>query len=167
MKKNISFIPMDSILSQWLYDKLKKEPPETACARELLIGIHDLLNGETAHLMLGSKEGLDDYSNIVKDEICVGGLTIHLKHRKVLLHGTEVNLTPKEFDILYFLIQNRGEVFTKEQIYQAVWEEDFLMADSNIMAFIRKIRKKIEPNPDAPEYILTIWGIGYKFNDRL
>ena len=62
--------------------------------------------------------------------------------------------------------QRIGEVFTKEQIYQAVWESDYLLDDSNIMAFIRKLRKKIEPNPDAPEYILTIWGIGYKFNDK-
>ena len=85
-----------------------------------------------------------------------------------MLHGgIDVNLTPKEFDILYFLAKNKGVVFTKEQIYQAVWAEDYLMADSNIMAFIRKLRKKIEPNPDAPEYILTIWGIGYKFSDRV
>lgn len=73
----------------------------------------------------------------------------------------------EEFDILLFLARNRGEVFTKEQIYQAVWDGEYLMDDSNIMAFIRKIRKKIEPNPDAPEYIVTIWGIGYKFSDRL
>ena len=79
----------------------------------------------------------------------------------------EVSLTPKEFDILYFLAQNRGEVFTKEQIYRAVWSEDYLLDDSNIMAFIRKLRKKIEPDPDAPKYILTIWGIGYKMNDQL
>ena len=76
-------------------------------------------------------------------------------------------MTPKEFDILLFLAKNRGEVFTKEQIYQAVWKNDYIMDDSNIMAFIRKLRKKIEPNPDAPEYILTIWGIGYKFNDKI
>ena len=78
-----------------------------------------------------------------------------------------VSLTPKEFDILYFLAENRGEVFTKEQIYKAVWSENYLLDDSNIMAFIRKLRKKIEPNPDEPKYILTIWGIGYKFNDKL
>lgn len=78
----------------------------------------------------------------------------------------EVSLTPKEFDILYFLAENRGEVFTKEQIYRAVWSNDYLLDDSNIMAFIRKLRKKIEPDPDAPLYILTIWGIGYKFNDQ-
>jgi len=61
----------------------------------------------------------------------------------------------------------RGQVFTKEQIYRAVWSEDYLLDDSNIMAFIRKLRKKIEPDPDAPKYILTIWGIGYKMNDQL
>ena len=94
-------------------------------------------------------------------------MEIHPKSRKVLLKGSEISLTPKEFDILYFLSQNRGEVFTKEQIYRAVWEEDYLLDDSNIMAFIRKLRKKIEPDPDAPKYILTIWGIGYKFNDQL
>ena len=55
----------------------------------------------------------------------------------------------------------------QEQIYRAVWAEDYLLDDSNIMAFIRKLRKKIEPDPDAPKYILTIWGIGYKFNDQL
>lgn len=76
-------------------------------------------------------------------------------------------MTPKEFDILYFLAKNKGEVFTKEQIYQAVWEEDFLLSDNNIMAFIRKLRKKIEPQADLPGYIITIWGIGYKFNENI
>ena len=69
------------------------------------------------------------------------------------------------FMILYFLASNRGQVFTKEQIYQAVWDRDYLLDDSNIMAFIRKLRKKIEPSSDSPKYILTIWGIGYKFSD--
>lgn len=86
---------------------------------------------------------------------------------KVLRNNIEIILTPKEFDILYFLAKNKGEVFTKEQIYQAVWEEDFLLSDNNIMAFIRKLRKKIEPQPDSPEYIITILGIGYKFNENI
>ncbi len=97
----------------------------------------------------------------------LGNLSIDSRRRLVTRNGTEISLTPKEFDILWFLACNRGEVFTKEQIYQAVWDGNYLLDDSNIMAFIRKLRKKIEPNPDAPEYILTIWGIGYKFNDRL
>ena len=96
-----------------------------------------------------------------------GELTIDTASHTVRVAGEDVSLTPKEFDILWFLAQNRGDVFTKEQIYRAVWSDNYLLDDSNIMAFIRKLRKKIEPNPDAPEYILTIWGIGYKFNDRL
>ena len=101
------------------------------------------------------------------DIIEIGNLTIRPKERRVLYNNKEVSLTPKEYDILLFLVKNRGEVLTKEQIYQAVWDSEYLLDDSNIMAFIRKLRKKIEPNPDAPIYILTIWGIGYKFNDDL
>lgn len=96
-----------------------------------------------------------------------GQLEIDPRARRVLRSGKEISLTPKEFDILYFLMENRGIVYTKEQIYEAVWRGDYLMDDSNIMAFIRKLRKKIEPNPDAPEYILTVWGIGYKMNEDL
>lgn len=103
----------------------------------------------------------------VTDEIRIGELTINAKSRKVARLGEEISLTPKEFDILYFLAENRGQVFTKEQIYKAVWSENYLLDNSNIMAFIRKLRKKIEPDPDEPKYILTIWGIGYKFNDEL
>lgn len=57
--------------------------------------------------------------------------------------GQAVSLTPKEFDILYFLAENRGKVFTKEQIYKAVWSENYLLDDSNIMAFIRKLRRRL------------------------
>ena len=81
--------------------------------------------------------------------------------------GNKIHLTAKEFDLLYFLSSHKGQVFTKEQIYRAVWSDNYLLDDSNIMAFIRKLRKKIEPDPDAPRYILTLWGIGYKFNDQL
>ena len=152
MKKKIGFVSMDSVLAQWLLEKLIQEPPESECAEDLLSGIHDMLSGEATSLLLStSKEALEIYP----------------KSRRVRMQGAEVSLTPKEFEILYFLAQNRGEVFTKEQIYKAVWSENYLLDDSNIMAFIRKLRKKIEPNPDEPKYILTIWGIGYKFNDRV
>lgn len=100
-------------------------------------------------------------------ELHAGNLSVNLKTREVYRQGRQIALTPKEFDILYFLMTNMGEVFSKEQIYNAVWKEEFYIADSNIMAFIRKLRKKIEPDPDDPQYILTVWGIGYKFNDKL
>ena len=167
MKKNIHFISLDSILAEWLRDRLEQEPPQSAYAKGLLAGLRELLNDEASTLVLGVAGSRGNLSDTADDGIYAGELSIHPKSRKVLRQGREISLTPKEFDILYFLAQNRGEVFTKEQIYRAVWDGDFLLADSNIMAFIRKLRKKIEPNPDAPEYILTIWGIGYKFNDQL
>ena len=134
-------------------------------AQELLEGFRDLLDGTAGSLMLELGEGSSPAAG--SDIIRCGALSIDPRLRRVSRDGTEIPLTPKEFDILCFLARNRGEVFTKEQIYQAVWESDYLLDDSNIMAFIRKLRKKIEPNPDAPEYILTIWGIGYKFSDKL
>ena len=167
MKKNASFIMMDSTLVQSLYNTLKDLPTESGYAKELLQGLRDLMAGEAATLVLGLADHRESLAGLMDDGIYAGALEIHPKSRRVLYDGKEVSLTPKEFDILYFLARNKGEVFTKEQIYQAVWAEDYLMADSNIMAFIRKLRKKIEPNPDAPEFILTIWGIGYKFTDQI
>lgn len=165
MKKNIGFIYLDSFLAQWLCEKLRICPPETNAAQELLESVEGMIEGTVDSLMV--ELGEEEIQVPVHHIICCGELSIDLKLRRVVRDGKEILLTPKEFDILYFLARNRGEVFTKEQIYQAVWESDYLLDDSNIMAFIRKLRKKIEPNPDSPEYILTIWGIGYKFNDRL
>ena len=164
MKKHIGFITLDFSLTNWLTQVLRTAPP-THAAQELLEGLNDLMSGSAESLML--ELGEEGQEPISEDTLRCGGLTIDLRLRRVSREGAEISLTPKEFDILYFLARNRGEVFTKEQIYQAVWERDYLLDDSNIMAFIRKLRKKIEPNPDAPQYILTIWGIGYKFNDKL
>lgn len=165
MKKKIEFVGLDSSLAGWLHEKLRLSAPDTAGAKELRQGIADLMDGSASSLML--ELGGDEAPAAAGSEIRCGALSIDVRFRRVTREGREIALTPKEFDILYFLARNCGEVFTKEQIYQAVWENDYMLDDSNIMAFIRKLRKKIEPNPDAPEYILTIWGIGYKFNDRL
>ena len=167
MKKNISYIPMDHTLEIWLLEKLLREPPESAYKKDLLSGIQDIISGEVSSLLLGDSEDTEVAIGIQSDALLIGDLEIRPRSRKVLIKGSEISLTPKEFDILYFLAKNRGEVFTKEQIYRAVWEEDYLLDNSNIMAFIRKLRKKIDPAPDSPPYILTIWGIGYKFNDEL
>lgn len=164
MKKNIGFVSLDSCLTEWLLEKLRLSAPDTPAAKELQEGLSELMNGMASSLMV--EMGEISPKTFLGDVIHCGALSIDLRLRRVIRDGKEIALTPKEFDILYFLARNRGEVFTKEQIYQAVWESDYLLDDSNIMAFIRKLRKKIEPNPDAPEYILTIWGIGYKFNDK-
>lgn len=160
MKKNIEYITLDSSLTDWLMEHLKEVPG----AGELSRAVQALAEGQHSALML---EMEDNASQPRETVMQFGSLTIQPQTRRVTRDGTEIILTPKEFDILMVLARNPGIVFTKDQIYRAVWDNEYLLDDSNIMAFIRKLRKKIEPNPDAPEYILTVWGIGYKFNDRI
>lgn len=78
--------------------------------------------------------------------------------------GDSIHLTAKEFDLLYFLFRHKGQIFTKEQIYENVWGYDNAPDASNLSSFIRKLRLKIEPHPDKPRYIITVWGVGYKFS---
>ena len=80
--------------------------------------------------------------------------------------GNIVYLTAKEFDLLYFLFCHKGQVFTKDQLYENVWGFHNAPEGNNLTSFIRKLRKKIEPSPDNPQYILTVWGVGYKFNEE-
>ena len=79
-------------------------------------------------------------------------------------NGKPIQVTAKEFDLLYFLSSHKGQVFTKEQIYENVWGYDNAPDASNLSSFIRKLRLKIEPHPDNPRYIITVWGVGYKFS---
>lgn len=81
-------------------------------------------------------------------------------------NGSPTYLTAKEFDLLYFLFYHKGQVFTKEQLYEKVWDYDDIPDASNMTSFIRKLRLKVEPNPNSPRYIITVWGVGYKFNEE-
>ena len=98
------------------------------------------------------------------DSISLKDMVIDKLNRTVTVKDIPVLLTGKEFDFLLFLASNKGRVFTKKQIYSQVWEEEYAFDDSNIMSFISKLRKKIEPDPDHPFYILTVRGVGYRFN---
>jgi DNA-binding response OmpR family regulator len=93
----------------------------------------------------------------------IGNLHIDPSKHEVYLNDTAISLTAKEFDLLCFFAKNKGKIFTKKQIYRAVWEDEYAFDDNNIMVHIRRLRKKIEPNPENPIYILTVWGVGYKF----
>ncbi len=95
------------------------------------------------------------------------GLEILPEQHQVLVDDKEVVLTGKEFEILMLLAQNRGRVFSKEQIYDCVWNNEYVYDGRNMTAYINKIRRKIEPNPARPRYILTVWGVGYKFNGEI
>lgn len=98
------------------------------------------------------------------DCIMLKGMVIDKTNRIVSVSDTDIELTSKEFDLLFFLASNKGRVFTKKQIYIQVWEEEYAFDDNNIMSFISKLRKKIEPDPDHPFYIQTVRGVGYRFN---
>ena len=82
-------------------------------------------------------------------------------------NGEIIYLTAKEFDLLYFLFCHKGQVFTKEHLYDCVWGYEYALDGSNLTSFIRKLRKKIEPDPNNPKYILTVWGVGYKFTNEI
>ena len=94
--------------------------------------------------------------------ITVGGMSIDKAGREVRKDGMLLELTAKEFDLLLHFAENPGKVFTKRQIYQAVWKDAYAYDDNNIMVHIRRLRKKIEDHPEHPKYILTVWGVGYK-----
>ncbi len=107
---------------------------------------------------------LNPTSGAETDCMVFQGMTIDNLNRLVSMNNVQVELTGKEFDLLSFLAANKGKVFTKKQIYTHVWEEEYAFDDSNIMSFISKLRKKIEPDPEHPFYILTVRGVGYRFN---
>ena len=85
--------------------------------------------------------------------------------KKVTVGEKEVKLTPTEYNILRFLTQNKGKVYSIEQIYENVWEDEAYGAENIIAVHIRHIREKIEINPREPRYLKVIWGIGYKIEN--
>ena len=85
----------------------------------------------------------------------------------VIKNDSEIELTFIEFEILLLLAQNAGTVFSKEQIYDIVWKEPYSGDYNIVMSHIRKIREKIEDNPSKPVYIQTVWGVGYRFNQKM
>ena len=94
-----------------------------------------------------------------------GELLINDNTKQVLVDGKEVKLTPTEYNILKFLTKNKGIVYSIEQIYENVWEEECYGAENIIAVHIRHIREKIEINPREPKYLKVIWGIGYKIEN--
>lgn len=94
-------------------------------------------------------------------------LTIDFNSRSIVTINGEYELPPKEFDLLVFLAKNQGKILTKQQIYEKVWGEEYVYDDSNIMAIISRLRKKIEENPGSPKYIQTVKGIGYRFSKEV
>ena len=94
-----------------------------------------------------------------------GDLEIQLETHRVYAAGREITLTHREFELLVFLAQNPGIVFSKEKLFDRVWGMDALGDTATVMVHINRIREKIEPEPSKPIYIETVWGAGYRFHD--
>ena len=98
-----------------------------------------------------------------QEEIYVtGGLMINDERKEVTVDGELVKLTPIEYNILLLLMKNQGRVFSINQIYEAIWNEDAIGADNTVAVHIRHIREKIEINPKEPRYLKVVWEVGYK-----
>ena len=92
----------------------------------------------------------------------VGGLSIDDEQKEVTVDGEPVRLTPIEYNILLLLVKNQGKVFSIDQIYESIWNEDAIGVDNTVAVHIRYIREKIEINPKEPRYLKVVWGVGYK-----
>ncbi len=95
-----------------------------------------------------------------------GGLMINDDTKQVSVDGEQVKLTPIEYNILLLLMKNQGRVFSIDQIYESIWNEDAVGADNTVAVHIRHIREKIEINPREPRYLKVVWGVGYKIDKQ-
>lgn len=96
----------------------------------------------------------------------VGGLVINDETKQVTVDDEPVKLTPIEYNILLLLVKNQGRVFSIDQIYESIWNEDAIGADNTVAVHIRHIREKIEINPKEPRYLKVVWGVGYKVDKQ-
>lgn len=109
------------------------------------------------YTQLGSMVSVDK-----KNVYSTGGLLIDDDLKEVTVDGEPVRLTPIEYNILLLLVKNQGKVFSIDQIYESIWNEDAIGVDNTVAVHIRHIREKIEINPKDPRYLKVVWGIGYK-----
>ncbi|MEG6589463.1 response regulator transcription factor [Paenibacillus barengoltzii] len=110
-------------------------------------------------------------SNLTMEEehgpaIAFDGLEIYPQERRVLIRGAEVDLTMKEFDLLHLLAKYPGKVFSRSQLLNQVWDVAYDGDTTTVTVHIRRLREKIETNPSTPDWIKTVWGIGYKLEAR-
>lgn len=111
--------------------------------------------------------GAFEKNDVKKDEnvLTVGGLELYLDEKNLLVDGENVKLTATEFKILELLMRNPGRIYSAEEIYVKVWNEDGYGVENTVMVHIRHIREKIEINPKEPRYIKVVWGLGYKLEE--
>lgn len=139
--------------------------------RGLGLGADDYLTKpfSPSELVARVKAHMSRYERLVgshskeNDIIEIRGIRIDKTARRVFIDGEEKTFTTKEFDLLTFLAENPNHVFTKEEIFREIWDMDSIGDIATVTVHIKKIREKIEPDTSKPQYIETIWGVGYRF----
>jgi two-component system response regulator ResD len=142
--------------------------------------------GEESDRVIGLRMGADDYvvkpfspvelvarvdavlrridtSAAADDPIELADLTIEPASRRVIVRGAEAQLTQREFDLLLFLARHPGQVFSRNQLMDAIWQYSFYTDTSTVTVHIRRLRAKVEADPASPRHIQTVWGVGYRF----
>lgn len=109
----------------------------------------------------------DGINSSAGNMIAIGDLTVDVEMRKVVVDGNKVDLSPKEFELLVLLASNKGKSYNRSRLLNLVWGYDFEGYEHTVNSHINRLRAKIEPDMAKPTYILTTWGIGYKFNEEL
>jgi DNA-binding response OmpR family regulator len=117
-------------------------------------------SGLRRYLMLGGRNGSDE-----ADTITIGPITLNDRAKEVTLDGERVNLTRTEYDILYLLMKNPGQVFSPAEIYRKVWQGEAYGTENTVAVHIRHLREKLEYDPADPRFLKVLWGRGYKMED--
>ena len=118
------------------------------------------------YMMLGgAKEKNAPTQNEKDDVLRIGGIELDDRAKKVSLDGEEVNLTPREYDILKLLMEHPGKVYSPKEIYSEVWQDPGYGAENTVAVHVRHLREKLEYDPANPRYVIAVWGHGYKMND--
>lgn len=187
-KEDISLVLMDVMMPEMDGISATEKLRERTNAPILLL----TAKGESSDKVLGLTAGADDY--IVKPfdpmellarvrsqlrryttlggtpaapaDLTLGGITLCDAAKEVTVDGERVNLTPIEYDLLKFLLQHPGRVFSSRELYEKVWKESVLGSQGVVPVHIRHLREKLEINPSEPRYLKVVWGRGYKLEDK-
>ncbi|MBM7565842.1 response regulator transcription factor [Paenibacillus sacheonensis] len=130
--------------------------------RELVLRVKSILR----RLRSVQSPKQESLARMEKETISFPGLVIHLPSRKVEVNGVRIDLTVKEFELLTLLATHPEQAFSRSQLLNKVWDVDYYGDMTTVTVHIRRLREKIEASPSEPNYIKTVWGIGYKFEGR-
>ncbi|RED55107.1 response regulator transcription factor [Cohnella lupini] len=135
--------------------------------RELVLRVRNLLRRTNGHnLAESNKRNVAEQGDQQTPDKHFEGLSIFPSGRRVMIQGLEVDLTVKEFDLLYLFVRHPGQVFSRNQLLSRVWDMEFEGDTTTVTVHIRRLREKIESQPSSPQFLKTVWGIGYKFEGK-